>query len=167
MSKRSRECEAGEQPARRDQSFLGEGKLKHFIGAVLTALLLTSCASNQDRQLTPADSREIDAYSEVRTLRIVYNSCKGHLTGFSSVAVCREITKIPGDNITTLALAILDNFKIANKGMDFPMKTSEGASYLAFMKLQSERFLRGDIGWNEMDYTITLKGDQMSKQIAR
>jgi len=47
------------------------------------------------------------------------------------------------------------------------MKTSEGASYLAFMKMQSERFLRGDIGWNEMDYTITVKGDQMSKQIAR
>jgi hypothetical protein len=81
--------------------------------------------------------------------------------------VCREIAKIPGEKTRTLALAILDNFKIANKGMDFPMKTSEGASYLAFMKTQSERFLRGDIGWNEMDYTITVKGDQMSKQIAR
>jgi len=141
--------------------------MNRFFGAVLTALFLTSCASNQDRPLTPAESRSVDAYSEVRTLRIVYNSCKGHLSGYSTVAVCREITKIPGEKTRTLALAILNNFKIANKGIDFPMKTSEGASYLAFMKMQSERFLRGDIGWNEMDYTITVKGDQMSKQIAR
>ena len=60
---------------------------------------------------------------------------------------------------------ILDNFKIANKCSDVSLKTSEGVRYLGFMKMQAERYLRGDIGWNETDYTITTKGEELNKQI--
>lgn len=131
--------------------------LNRFASTILAALFLASCVSNQDRQLTPTESRYANVSSEIFTLRFVYNACKAHLAGQPKAAMCQEITKIPGEKTKTLALVILDNFKIANQGSDMPLKTSEAGSYLAFMKMQSERYLRGDIGWNEMDYTITAK----------
>jgi hypothetical protein len=85
--------------------------------------------------------------------------------GEPKAKICQEITKLPGDKTKNLALVILENFKITNDGRDVQLKTSEGVTYLTFMKMQSERYLRGEIGWNEMDYTIGAKGEQMSKEI--
>jgi len=132
---------------------------------IVAALALASCVPARDRPLTPSESRYVDASSEVLTLRFTYNACKAHLTGEPKARVCEGITKLSGDKTKILALVILDNFKIANEGRDYPVKTSEGATYLTFMKMQSERYLRGDIGWNEMDYTITAKGEQLGKEI--
>jgi hypothetical protein len=132
---------------------------------MVAALALASCVPARDRQLTPSESRYVDASSEVLTLRFTYNACKAHLTGEPKARVCEGITKLSGDKTKILALVILDNFRTPNDDREISLKGSEAVTYLTFMKMQAERYLRGDIGWNEMDYTITAKGEQLGKEI--
>jgi hypothetical protein len=99
------------------------------------------------------------------TLRFTYNACKAHLTGEPKAKVCEGITKLSGDKTKILALVILDNFRTANDDREVSLKTSQGLTYLTFMKMQAERYLRGEIGWNEMDYTIIAKREQLSKEM--
>ena len=134
---------------------------------IVAALALASCvpAPARDRQLTPAESRFADEWGEVFSLRFIYNACKAHLTGQPKTKVCAGITKLSGDKTKILALVILDDFRTPDDDGGTSLKTSAGLSYLSFMKMQSERYLRGDIGWNEMDYMITAKGEQLGKEI--
>ena len=141
--------------------------MPHFAKLIVAALIIASCVPTRERELTPSESRYVEATSEVFTLRFIYNACKAHLAGNPKATVCKDITTIPGEKTKTLALVILDNFKIANEGRDVSLTTSEGVTYLTFMKMQSERYLRGEIGWNEMDYTIIDKGQAVTKDIRR
>jgi len=69
------------------------------------------------------------------------------------------------DKTKILARAILDDFRIANGGQPIVPKTSSASTDFSFMKMQAERYLKGDIGWNEMDYTIVSKGKEISREI--
>jgi hypothetical protein len=110
----------------------------------------------------------VQSSSDLFSLRFVYSSCKTHLAsdGQGRARICQEIASIKGaDKSQILALAILDDFKVANQGKPWTVSTHQGVLYFTFMKMQAERHLRGEISWYEMDYAIMSKGDELTKSV--
>jgi hypothetical protein len=141
-------------------------KIRTLTAVVLVYSALAGCAQETTKP-NILEKAYLDSATDIFTLRFVYNSCKENLAsdGKERARACSDIANVSGDDKTKiLAIAILNDLKPALQGQGIAPKTYDGAKYLAFMKMQAERYMRGEIGWNEMDYSIIAKGEELSKQ---
>ena len=139
-----------------------------YLVPLILAFTLLGCSAPERPQRDPLAEMYMQSSSDLFALKFAYNSCKAHLAsgGQGKVRMCQEIASIKGaDKSQILALAILDDFKVANEGKPWTVSTHQGALYFTFMKMQAERHLRGETSWYEMDYAIMSKGDELSKSV--